>query len=228
MAVECKNQKWKEREGKRKKKRKKWKLRAPGNWGALSTPKSSSQFESFSFDKDCIMQELSVPLLHEYSTFLVLVRADRDNVAREIFRTALTIAKLSNPVADSRATSRPLCDLHRASQPKPPSRVYRNDTADGRRRICLEERTIHHQGEVGRPEPEVEELLIAILTGHQRHVTLRSPPPTLCLSSELEHAGSEKLWQNALENGPRIRSVVPATEEEARRVIERMDAEKCC
>ncbi|XP_031124913.1 acyl-coenzyme A thioesterase 9, mitochondrial-like isoform X1 [Ipomoea triloba] len=33
---------------------------------------------------------------------------------------------------------------------------------------------------------------------------------------------------DALENGPRIRSVVPATEEEARRVIERMDAEKCC
>nr|GMD99827.1 Acyl-coenzyme A thioesterase 9, mitochondrial [Ipomoea batatas] len=33
---------------------------------------------------------------------------------------------------------------------------------------------------------------------------------------------------DALENGLRIRSVVPATEEEARRVIERMDAEKCC
>nr|GLL49315.1 acyl-coenzyme A thioesterase 9, mitochondrial-like [Ipomoea trifida] len=33
---------------------------------------------------------------------------------------------------------------------------------------------------------------------------------------------------DALENSPRIRSVVPATEEEARRVIERMDAEKCC
>ncbi|XP_019176773.1 PREDICTED: acyl-coenzyme A thioesterase 9, mitochondrial-like [Ipomoea nil] len=33
---------------------------------------------------------------------------------------------------------------------------------------------------------------------------------------------------DALENGPRIRTVVPATEEEARRVIERMDAEKCC
>lgn len=30
---------------------------------------------------------------------------------------------------------------------------------------------------------------------------------------------------NALKNGLRIRNVVPATEEEARRVLERMDAE---
>lgn len=31
---------------------------------------------------------------------------------------------------------------------------------------------------------------------------------------------------DALKNGQRIRNVVPATEEEARRVIERMDAER--
>lgn len=31
---------------------------------------------------------------------------------------------------------------------------------------------------------------------------------------------------DALKNGPKVRNVVPATEEEARRVIERMDAER--
>lgn len=32
--------------------------------------------------------------------------------------------------------------------------------------------------------------------------------------------------QDALKNGLKIRNVVPATEEEARRILERMDAEK--